>query len=467
MTGRFVLGAVSIGFAAGYLEGYRLAVFAAVFLWTAAMPWKGGGAPRLTWEAALFYAFVANMLCGGKNFAYVGVAPLYVTDLTLVLLACGLAVRWSLRPRLAVPNAAVPYLFLLTFLSAWGARSLVIHYDSGLDAFRDSVPIVYMAWGVFAYLLLREEGHWAWGARILVASGTFAAFGYLATFGEFIILKRLPGFEGFRFGAGTILPSLGIFLLLASRRRIGIGGAAWGAVLALANLTLFHRSVYLGLAAGYAILAFCLRGAERARALKAGALGLGVALVMGVSAYSALGIETASLQRYVARKFTGQDGNVGYRTSGWTIGMDKFLENPWGGVGVGTPLMFEKENRFYTSSGMGYSEIRDSGGNAQIHNSPLNFFVRYGIVGGSAFVLVFALLYLNLVLKRKRDPRGAAFAAATLTYLLIYSCFNVVLEGPHEGSLFWAGTGMAMAVAHYRREEGAVDNGCRTAVPDG
>lgn len=404
----------------------------------------------VTLEELLFFQYVIGIAAGSKSFATLGKSPLYMTEISLALILFVVFIRWIPHRNMKINRILIPYLIILALLWVNAIRVLLLNLDYGFDAFRDSVIVFYSIWIVVTIYILRKKQNWKILAYLLTAVAVFCGYKYLQSIFEFLVFKKLPGFEGFRFGAGYVAPTLFILFALCFQR--SINKKYWFLILLLcmANVTLFHRSIYLGMFLSLISLWILLPKKESKRVFAFSVVGFVVSISMAFCIYLAIGIQSESVIRYVKSKASTSEGNVSYRTRAWSYGWEDYIQSPFFGVGVGEPLMVVINSKTLPSTLLTYSEIRSiPWANAQLHNSPLTFLVRYGLFGFGVFTLLHGLLMYHLLRKNRYNKKYIAFAAASVIYMFVYSCFNVVLEGPHDGSAYWIIFGIALSIICY------------------
>ena len=147
------------------------------------------------------------------------------------------------------------------------------------------------------------------------------------------------------------------------------------------------------------VVALVLIGSVRLRAMLLGVIGLSVAaagwlLVERGSGTSILGIDRLF--------FASNDVNDDPRLSLWSLAIDKWLDAPLWGIGLG---------QFERFSGSAFRTARTSGLGYVTHNTFLFFLVAFGLVGLVLFlaliVWIIRLLYLAPQPDAERQARAA------------------------------------------------------------
>lgn len=396
---------------------------------------------KLDWREYLFFLYMFHMLFGEREFAYLGIEPLFVTEFVLAVLTLGYA-----KELLKIRRGLFLYYFIVLIGLGYAAAYF---YWYQLDAVRDSFMLVYAFWVPIVYHVFRRKKHYDLFFLFLKLFIVLKAIAYCYEAVMIIIGRKSITFEGFRFGVGYILPPLIVMTLFLPFKHIGRGYKIIALLMIPAVFTVFHRSIFLGVFLG--VGAFYLLGSSliRKKILLYGVTSL-VVLIGFLIYYNTL-VEVDIFQ-ILEEKSSLEEGNINYRILSWQYVLDKFYEHLFIGYGVGRPVMFAYQNVFYTSVELTYFEIRDLAGNAQPHNSYLNILARFGIL---IFPIVLAAIFKPLSkineLYQKKMKNGyhaySMFLFLTGFLLLMYvlAFFNVVLEGPHHSFPFWLVIGMLLS----------------------
>jgi hypothetical protein len=400
----------------------------------------------------------------GKGFAYLGLPPLFIGEITLL---AGLAVLLGTKCFVASLTALPSVLLVLTM--GWVlARTIPYVGTYGIDALRDSVVIFY---GIFAFIviaLLMEDG-----ARV----GTIVQYYEIFTTGfvfaipfVFLIQRYLANYipnvpwsnipliwispgelnvhltgavvftlVGFRKVSGAWLVCLIVALAMAS-------ASSRGAVLAFVLPVAFAvfilgrlRELAMIAAAGLAIFAAAY-GLESTlttyqeasyseeRSLSAHQIADNVASIIGNSNEQAAGTET-------------------WRLDWWNIILrDTLYGGPhfWDGRGFGLNLAVA--DGFEDGAHPDLPSLRSP------HNVNMTILARSGAPGVTLW-LMFIGSWLYFVLQAMRTARlegrreWAALFLFTACYaasFFINASFDVALEGPVQGIWFWSVIGLGI-----------------------
>ncbi len=142
-------------------------------------------------------------------------------------------------------------------------------------------------------------------------------------------------------------------------------------------------------------------------------------------------------EKFLRLGYSNHINNVLWRLELWRMATKAALRfYPLFGFPLGTSIDFAA------------FELYDFNLNLDLHNSHLSFLFRMGIVGFLLYlsILIFYLSTLIKSYRRSLDPRLAAYVAGFLSLFLL-TAFNVMLEGPFCGSVFWIVVGWGMASA--------------------
>lgn len=415
-----------------------------------------------------FVAFFALVLggyaIGSKGFAYLGIAPVYIGELSLLF---GLAALWYTR--------SVKYLLkqpmirlLLAFMLYGAIRTIPFLPEYRLDALRDGVLWGY---GLFAIVLAgvlvskpaRLSHLVGWYRRFLPVFLIAAPTVWLTT----VVLQNMARWTGFSvpMWPGTSVP---VIYAKAGDMLVHLGGAAAFMAVGLAGETKKMRIALL--AAGVALcalsrggllafsLAFLVAFASRPRSRSAWTItalfgsALLVLLVTDLHIRLPGNDREVSFQQLVAHveSAAGSDGDQSlegtklWRLLWWgkivsyTIGG----EYRWGGKGFGINL----------ASDDGF-QVTDDDSLRSPHNATMTVLARSGVIGLTLWLALLGGWFVRLVramldARRRNDRQWYAVFAFLLAYflaILVNGTFDVYLEGPAGGIWFWSVMGCGIA----------------------
>jgi hypothetical protein len=226
-----------------------------------------------------------------------------------------------------------------------------------------------------------------------------------------------------------------------AERRITARSTGLVAAAAIVLVLAQHRSGLVALVIAIATTGAGVLGARRAAG---GALRLAALAMLGI-AVAAVTVDSHYLSDTIARieHITDpQDVNTAWRLLNWYEVVGGIADQPWGNG-------FTRWDFFFTS----YDPLIGS------HNSLLDLAYRIGIPG----LLVFLAIPIRLVAQTRRAAEGSSVsthvlpitACACMIALLVYACFNVVLETPHMSILFWIVLGVGAGALDQRAAHGA------------
>lgn len=393
----------------------------------------------------LFFLFMFHMLFGERNFAYLGLEPIFITE---VMIAC-LAFLYR-RELLQVHRNLLIYYILVAFGLLWG---LAYVYDYRIDALRDSLMLVYAIWVPIIYHVFARRKSYDLFFDLLKLFIVLKAIAYLYE-GAMILmgLQRIV-FEGFRFNVGYVVPSLVVLTIFLPFRHIGLPYKILALMMIPAVFTLFHRSIFLGLF--LAILILFIAGRVPVKKM---VLAYGTASIVLLGSFLVYYNELVDVDLFLIleEKTRTDEGNINYRLEAWDKVMEKYYEHAILGYGVGRPVMYVYANVFYDTVDLDYFDVRDLGGNVQPHNSYLNVLTRFGIIIFPFFLYALWKPVERLIIMAKTNKsNGEQFLrllliAGFLAVIYVFAFFNVVLESPHHAFPFWLVIAMALAFGRRR-----------------
>lgn len=432
--------------------------------WTS---WSGVGAAswRDRYFAALLLA-IAGYATLGKGFAYAGIPPLFPAEM---LLGVGLATLVWPRPG-TLPLFSLPMALMLAGIIWTVLRTLPFLSLYGIDALRDSVILVYGLFAIVTANLLLERPRRIGNAVRWI--GTFVFFYAL-------VIVPIYAFET-AIGEGMpVWPLSGAPILLVRGGEIGVHLCA-AVVFALLGFRRFHPVWIALLAADVAFVASLSRGglvsivlpalaavalSGRVRPLVNTALVIlpVLALLYATGAEIALpgikrSVDVGQLVDNVV-SIAGSSGDSGLddtkawrlawwdKIFGYTLHGDYF----WTGKGFGINLALDDGFTTFTADG---PLLRSP------HNGNMTILARAGVPGLAIWIAIliswFATMLWYVVKARRAGDRDWShwfiFLFAYLLSAYIDASFDVALEGPLVGVVFWVlfGAGIGSAMVYDR-----------------
>lgn len=384
-----------------------------------------------------------GILVNGRWLTYHTIGPLYVTEVIIAVLAAGLAVRLMVKP---IPLPRAPLRFAALLLAAlWipALFGLTWRTDSvDLAAARNFAIVLYSIFAVFAVMAtdIRRSARF-WFIAVLTACVIALALVLSGNAGS----SNVTSTGAVRLASHSFALAFGIGpLVLAAVARQRLIRPLWGALGALpfcvGLIFVNHRSAWLAFIAALGIIF-----ARRVSPI--------VVLVLVTFAATAIVLFSAPADAFRgmplgaeierAKSITDEDDpNRRFRLAFWSKAMAMSAESPLIGNGFDA----------YPA------RIVPPSTSSSDWPAPHNSFVGIGYRVGLFPLLMVVGMLLWLVGRgfaeghRSRDPRERAILlalSATVVYIGTTSAFNVFLEAPYAGPLFWGAVGM-LAVAVCR-----------------
>lgn len=404
----------------------------------------------------------------GKGFAYLGVRPLYIGEVSMIL---GLGVL-AVSGRSTAYVLRSPIMWLLTITALWGAVRTVPYIPTlGVVALRDAVLWGYGIFAVIVAALLVEKP-----TRLRLLLRRYQRF--VVLFVGLIWLVHLVT----RLAPGLVphLPGAPVPLayLKAGDVQVHLGGAAvflllgmararyWVVLLLLAELFVggvYNRGGFV--AAGMAVAVTLLLKPSLGRKLPRLAVGMGGLLLLLVAIDPVIpsegrAISLQQIQRNVASIFSDSHGTGGLQnTKEWRL-------NWWGDIFEYTVA----GPHFWTGKGFGVNLANSDGYQVTYneslrspHNAHVTMLARAGVPG----FLLWTLLHLTWLVQMLRAYVRSAhrdehtwsnvflFLIAYWTAFMTNASFDVFLEGPMGGIWFWVlfGVGVGALQIYRKRPE--------------
>jgi hypothetical protein len=418
---------------------------------------------------------VALLLAGTRWASYIGMSPLFLTDVLIVAAIADRILSRSLAREVGAQapapvrtgyRADLPKLVVV--LVAYAVLRMV--FSNGevgtVDWFRDGAPYLYAALALFsAHACARAtprgiERTMTWLWRALVAHLIWVCV--ITVIGpEHAITSSLPGF-----GAGLFTPrpdidsavlgiTGGLFLrrfLLGDRRLLSLVGL----------LAVFLGATGFTTRAGFiavalcCVVAFCFAYVAIGRAsLKRAGLTL---LVPAVLVVAAVLLPSTTVGSRLAA--TVEPSSATAAASENAVGTTDARKKTWKGVLEWTTA---DQSRIVFGTGMGtdflaasgtlkYLEGTDYEGVRSPHDYFIGSFARLGLVGLGLLVSTMLVLLRRLVVFRRRIASEELLVAAALILIAIVSVasFGVVLEAPFGAVPFWWAAGIVLSLATVR-----------------
>ncbi|MGE0751283.1 MAG: O-antigen ligase family protein [Variibacter sp.] len=431
-----------------------------------------GHADARSWSDR-YLLFLICVLAGyalmGKGFAYLGVPPIFIGEITL-LLGTLVFLRMGL---LFACLTTLPSLILAALMAWTLLRTVPFVRSYGADALRDSVIVMYGAFAYIVIALLLEDARRL--DMLLQYYSRFLRFFVplvpllfaLCQYAQESFLPNLPGTDVpiLLLGAGEVpvhLAGAAVFALVGFYRP----SALW--VVCLVAAVLMASALNRGGMLAFAIpvvAATILTGKTRSlvRLLLAGMIvfGASYAVEKAVTNQSA----TASKERELrpsqfvenAESIWGHsdpklEGSRRWRLEWWGLIMkDTLYGGPhfWSGRGFGLNLAVED----------GYGGDRQASPLRSPHNAHMTLLARAGVPGLALWIL-FLMAWLGMMggafidARRRREQAWTGlflFVACYASAAIINATFDVALEGPMQGIWFWCLIGFGIgAVMIFR-----------------
>ena len=413
---------------------------------------------------AFFSVVLGGYALGSKGFAYVGIAPVYIGEVSLLF---GLVALWytrSIRHLLKAPLIRL----LLLFMLFGAARTVPFLATYRLDALRDGVLwgyalFAFVLTGVIvstpsrlAYLIERYN-------RFLPVFLVGAPIVWLTT----VLLDNVARWTGVPIPAwpGTSVP---IIHAKAGDLLVHLGGAAAFMAVGLGGRTRNWRIGFLvlgvaltGLSRGGLLAfsaAFLVAFASRPRSRSAWTISaiFGAALV--ILALTDLHIRFPGNDREVSftqltehvASAAGSDGNQDlentklWRLAWWAKIVSYTIGGEYRWLGKGYGINLATDDGFQASED---DSLRSP------HNATMTVLARSGVIGLCLWLALLVSWFVSLTRAMRDASRNNekhwqalfAFLIAYLLALLVNGSFDVYLEGPAGGIWFWSVLGCGIA----------------------
>ena len=425
-----------------------------------------------------FLAFFALVLggyaIGSKGFAYVGVSPVFIGEISLVF---GLVAFWhthTIRQLVRLPTIAL----LLVFMLIGAIRTLPYVPVYRLDALRDGV-----LWGYAAFSFILAGALVSRPERLWYLVKCYRRFVPVFLLAAPIVWLTTILFDRLARWAGTAVPmwpgtQVPIIYAKAGDVLVHLGGVAAFMAVGLAGnvrksrIALLALGVALtGLSRGGLLafsLAFGFAFATRPRSRSGWALVSLFVMAAVFLAVTDLRLRYPGNDREVSfQQFTERFASTAGGSGGQDLENTKSWRLAWWGTIVGYTILGD-----YRWAGKGYGinlatddgfQVTDDDSLRSPHNATMTILARSGIVGLVAWLALLVTWSVTLLramvdARRRQDRQWSALFAFLLAYLIalfVNASFDVYLEGPVGGIWFWSvlGVGIGAALIYRRHRE--------------
>ncbi|MEJ0024627.1 MAG: O-antigen ligase family protein [Rhizomicrobium sp.] len=412
----------------------------------------------------LLYFVLTGYAVAGKGFAYVGIKPLFIGDVTMVI---GIIV--FLRTANLLDLLRDRLLLFIALYMAWGAWRTIPGLHFGMDALRDSV---IWAYGSFAFIVANALASHEREPRRLI--DYFQRLAYIAIWAFPVVfvctqflLPVLPQWPG------TDVPIIFALFDQEMVHFVGLSVFLMGGVISLSPayvvaIVMFAvacaaelRAAAVGAMAALsltAVLAPVRRHIMKAVLLLAAIIALlwitdaKVTLInrreISVDAFVAQVTSISEGFHFDLRHISREDRNSGsitWRLIFWAFLVDKvWTDAPVNGLGFGETLALK---------GLPFKVEEDR----SPHNGTVTILARMGFVGLALWIAMLGVWFHGIIsaqLRAVRERRyiwASIFMALAAYVLASLACasLGVFLEGPMGGIWFWCLIGMGAAMRRW------------------
>ena len=419
------------------------------------------GLPRRLFLVGTF-GLVLGYAAAGRGFAYIGVPPVFLGELLLVASIVAMVMVRPLR------RPGVQHLLLVAFM-AWGAIRTVPYVASyGIDAPRDAVVWIYATFALALSLIIRP-GDIRWlvttYGKVLPYLLVWIAALAVVWFAAREALPRIPGtdveFPFLKQGdMGVHLAGAAAFLLLGlGARSGGMFHRNWIWVpwlFSVGVVIAYSRSAMLAI--GTAVLTLLYRR-SLARWAPPALLAVILVATVGASGVSVdVGRRTISVEQVIGNVQSifgsGENeelaGTRQWREEWWGRIVDYTIGGPYALTGKGYGVNLAADDGF----------LGDDPSLRAPHSAHLNILARSGLPGLLLWVAIAVAFLSTMIVAARRAARAHLRGwLAVIGWLTVYwlaafvnMSFDVYLEGPQGGIVFWTITGVGLAAAACVRE---------------
>jgi O-antigen ligase len=421
------------------------------------------------------FCLLASYMFLGRGIAHFAVGPVYIGDLVLFLAIPALLTN-VLRARFGWIHA------LIVCFMVWGAVRTLPYLDRyGINALRDAVIWAYAFFALAVSVTVRPEhirrvvnGY----RRLIPPLLIWLPISFVLTqhFGQALprmpgsdvpIIDATPGDIGVTLGAVAAFVFVGLYsweglasgfeeLLIWLFWTVSVtidSALSRGGMLATsmaATTLLYVRSAVRWLSVGAVLLGLL-------------AAGLLFNPVVQLGSYRQESVQ--QLAENVSTIFSNDTSAAGVGTKDWRLAwwqkiVSYTLEGPYFWTGKGYGINLADDDGFQVAGGAGIAPLRAP------HSIHFDILARSGVPGLTLWILLqaaFGAAMVRAALRAARARRKLLLAVIAWIFVywlanLVAGSFDVYIEGPQGGILFWSAIGFGMALCGFAASpEDAVD----------
>ncbi|MFB0564865.1 MAG: O-antigen ligase family protein [Candidatus Aminicenantaceae bacterium] len=370
-----------------------------------------------------------------RSFAYlsirVGSQEIYFTEAILFLGFVLFLIMGFVGGEIYVTRSPLNFLFVLYF--TFGIFALLRGFNEyKIDAIRDSV-LVYYALFFFIFLwtvnkIEHVRSYVKYVLLLIIIMNIFFIIRLVNSYSPIIkenVLNILPSGNEVFWGFGPIFYCATFSMIRRFRKTLFFIVTF---PLAYDLFTYFRRSLFLGVGVSLVFVYFFSEKSVKKKLKKFGS----IILILTVIAIIFV------LEGDIQSLWEGHASGAFWRETVWIRMMPRIFQRIFFGYGFGPEVV-------PTELLPDFAITQDP------HNSFLAILFRIGVTGFGVLCIILVLFYSQVIkfLKVKEEGKIRNYALAFLgchVFMIVFSLFNVVLEGPHHGIWFWIIMGITAAL---------------------
>lgn len=389
-----------------------------------------------------------------RQFSYISFGEiLFITEVLLLVSSLVIIIKMLITKRVKFNNyIKIWFMFLI-----YGTILLLVNNNTGMFfKLREFAAVVYSVFFFITVYLFSDQKASDLIFRSILLGSLFSiayiSYRYFANIGNITTTEGVIRYGNYEFVAITI--TYGYYL---ARLTSKVGSLILNLTMMLVCIFtvvffIAHTSAILGMLLTTLVI-LKIQGANK----QTKNLLLLSILTIPLILFSTMSSELATYLFRFTRIFSSDifnDPNVSWRLLTWLHALSQMdIKSIIFGVGWGFALpIYSVNDLIYATDGY-----------EGMHNSLIFYYFHTGLIGISLFLVLMYKVYRNAYFICKKSNKGAISCKLTGLIggnmgILIFSLFNVVLEGPYMAVVFWVSLGLIHSYSSLLQKDNSTAN---------